>query len=102
MISAETGFTWAVGLAQRALGAIARAAGDQPKAERRLTEALRTFEATRSRFDAARTHLALAELADAQRRSASEAEHRRAADELLAELGLAADLAGERRLAARR
>jgi class 3 adenylate cyclase/tetratricopeptide (TPR) repeat protein/transcriptional regulator with XRE-family HTH domain len=101
-ISAETGFTWAVGLAQRALGAIARAAGDQAKAERRLTEALGTFEATRSRFEAARTHLALADLADAQRRSASEAEHRRAADELLAELGLAADLAGERRLTARR
>jgi hypothetical protein len=65
-ISRTTGFTWAVGLAQRALGNIARARSDPAEAEWRLGEALRTFETIQSRFDAGRTQLALAELAGAQ------------------------------------
>jgi class 3 adenylate cyclase/tetratricopeptide (TPR) repeat protein/DNA-binding XRE family transcriptional regulator len=95
-ISLETGFTWAVGLAQRALGHIARAGGDQDEAERRLGEALDTFQSTESRFDAARTHFALAELADEQGEAASATAHREAAGRLLTELGLATDAAHRR------
>ncbi len=65
-ISRTTGFTWAVGLAQRALGMIARVRGDLTEAERWLHEALQTFEAIQSRLDAGRTQLALAELAGAR------------------------------------
>jgi len=95
-ISLETGFTWAVGLAQRALGYIARAEGDQDDAERRLGEALDTFENTESRFDAARTHFALAELADERGEAASATTQREAAGRLLTELGLATDAADQR------
>jgi tetratricopeptide (TPR) repeat protein len=63
-ISRETGFAWAVGLAQRALGRIARARGDLGEARRRLGDALATFEQTGSRFDAKRTRRALSELPD--------------------------------------
>jgi class 3 adenylate cyclase/tetratricopeptide (TPR) repeat protein len=87
-ISADTGFTWAVGLAQRVLGGIARADGQPGEAERWLTEALSTFEAVQSRFDTARTHLALAELADYRRQPARAAAHREAAGPVLTELGL--------------
>jgi tetratricopeptide (TPR) repeat protein len=90
-ISLETGFTWAVGLAQRALGHIARVRGDQDEAERRLGEALDTFQSTESHFDAARTHFALAEFADEQGQAASATAHRDAAGRLLTELGLATD-----------
>jgi class 3 adenylate cyclase/tetratricopeptide (TPR) repeat protein len=95
-ISLETGFTWAVGLAQRALGHIARAGGDQYEAERRLGEALDTFQKTESRFDAARTQFALAELADEQGEGASATVHREAAGWLLTDLGLATDAADRR------
>jgi tetratricopeptide (TPR) repeat protein len=95
-ISLETGFTWAVGLAHRALGYIARAGGDQDEAKRGLGEALDTFQNTESRFDAARTHLALAELADEQGEAASATTHREAAGRLLTELGLATDAADRR------
>jgi class 3 adenylate cyclase/tetratricopeptide (TPR) repeat protein/DNA-binding XRE family transcriptional regulator len=95
-ISLETGFTWAVGLAQRALGHIARVGGDQDEAERRLGEALDTFQSTESRFDAARTHVELAELADEQGEAASAAAHRETAGRLLTELGLATDAAHRR------
>jgi len=99
-ISLDTGFTWAVGLAQRALGAIARALGDIDEARRWLREALATFEKTESRFDAARTHLALADLARTQRQAVSEAAHSQAAGQLLAELGLADDIIRARRIPA--
>ncbi|MGH3464786.1 MAG: hypothetical protein ACRDP9_25230, partial [Kribbellaceae bacterium] len=88
-ISADVGFTWAVGLAQRALGAIERADGHQREAERWLNEALHTFETVESRFDAARTYLALAALADEQHQPASAAAHRQAAGQLFSQLGLA-------------
>jgi class 3 adenylate cyclase/tetratricopeptide (TPR) repeat protein len=95
-ISLETGFTWAVGLAQRALGYIARAEGDQDDAERCLGEALDTFQNIESRFDAARTHFALAELADERGEAASATTHREAAGRLLTDLGLATDAADQR------
>jgi len=87
-ISTSTGFTWSVGLAQRALGTIAHAEGDNAAAAYHLTEALRTFEATKSRFDAARTHLELAKVADEHGPRADAAAHRRAAHRLLSALGL--------------
>jgi len=99
-ISADVGFTWAVGLAQRALGAIARAGGDQGEAERWLNEALRTFETVESRFDAARTYLALAGLAGEQQQPASAAAHRQAAGRLLSQLGLPTGIARGQQLPA--
>src|SRR5262249_60691637 len=87
-IGTSTGFTWSVGLAQRALGTIAHAEGDNAAAVCHLTEALRTFEATQSRFDAARTHLELAKVADEHGPRADAAAHRRAAHRLLTALGL--------------
>jgi hypothetical protein len=100
-ISTGTGFTWAVGLAQRALGAIARAEGDSAGAAHYLTEALQTFGATQSRFDAARTHLELAKFADEHGPRADAAAHRRAARRLLTALGLAADATAARQPPAR-
>jgi tetratricopeptide (TPR) repeat protein len=94
-ISTSTGFTWAVGLAQRALGIIAHAEGHRAGALRYLTEALQTFQATQSRFDAARTHLELAKLADEDGQRADAAAHRRAAHRLLTALGLTTAAAGQ-------
>jgi len=94
-ISTSTGFTWAVGLAQRALGIIAHTEGHRAGALRYLTEALQTFQATQSRFDAARTHLELAKLADEDGRRADAAAHRRAAHRLLTALGLTTAAAGQ-------
>jgi tetratricopeptide (TPR) repeat protein len=90
-IGVETGFTWAVGLAQRALGYIARADGDHDQARRRLGDAFGTFEETQSRFDAARTQLALAALEDEQAQPASARAHREVAARLLSELKLEID-----------
>jgi tetratricopeptide (TPR) repeat protein len=98
-ISTQTGFTWAVGVAQRALGTIARAEGDEHEALRYLTEALRTFQQIESRFDAACTHLELAELS--RRSGPGGSAHEQAASRLLAELGLHAETALSRKLAAR-
>jgi tetratricopeptide (TPR) repeat protein len=91
-VSLQTGFTWAVGLAQRALGRIALAGGDRPQANRWLGDALATFERVRSSFDAARTRVALAQLAEAEHRHAQAGEQRKAAHALLAELELPADI----------
>jgi class 3 adenylate cyclase/tetratricopeptide (TPR) repeat protein len=95
-ISLETGFTWAVGLAQRALGYIARASGDWDEAGQLLGEALDTFQSMGARFDAARTHLALAALADDRDEAALAATHRETAGRLLTELGLATGAADRR------
>ena len=100
-ISTGTGFTWAVGLAQRALGAIAGAEADSAGAAHYLTEALQTFETTQSRFDAARTHLELAKLADEHGPRADAAAHRRAARRLLTALGLATEATAARQPPAR-
>jgi hypothetical protein len=94
--SHDTGFTWAVGLAQRALGYIARAGGDISEGQRWLSEALATFEKTESRFDAARTHLALAGLSSEQGDAPSAAAHRDGARQLLTALGLPPEVADRR------
>jgi class 3 adenylate cyclase/tetratricopeptide (TPR) repeat protein/transcriptional regulator with XRE-family HTH domain len=95
-ISLETGFTWAVGLAQRALGCVARAGGHLEEAAERLGEALETFQSTGSRFDAARTHLALAALADERGEATVGTRHRAAAERLVTELGLTTAAADRR------
>lgn len=94
--SLDTGFTWAVGLAERALGYIAGASGDIGEAQRRQSEALRTFEKIESRFDAARTHFVLAGLSSEQGDTPSAAAHREAARQLLTALGLAPEIADRR------
>jgi tetratricopeptide (TPR) repeat protein len=96
-ISGEAGFEWAVGVAQRALGNIALAGGDQGEGERRLGEALRTFKAIGSRLDAGRTQLALA---CAQREPGSAAEHLEAAGRLFAQLRLQSYIARTEQLRA--
>jgi class 3 adenylate cyclase/tetratricopeptide (TPR) repeat protein/transcriptional regulator with XRE-family HTH domain len=85
-ISADLGCAWALGQAQRALGNIARVGGDHGESERRLGEALQTFEEIGSRFEAGRTHLALAELESARHQAGSAAEHLEAAGRLFAQL----------------
>jgi tetratricopeptide (TPR) repeat protein len=86
-ISVQTGFTWAVGLAQRTRGSIARIDGDDTMATRYLADALRIFEQTESRLDVARTRLALADLARKNDPRVAAA-HQEAASKLLDELGL--------------
>ena len=92
-ISRATGFTWAVGLAQRALGTIARRRGDLGDAEAKLSESLATFTVIQSRLDEGRSHLALAELLQAQAEPERAAEHVEAARERFAELGASTYLA---------
>jgi tetratricopeptide (TPR) repeat protein len=92
-ISRTTGFTWAVGLAQRALGKTACARGDQPEAEARLLESLATFEAIQSRLDAGRSHLELAKLLHARAEPERAAEHVEAARMRFGELGASTYLA---------
>jgi hypothetical protein len=77
------------------LGIIAHAEGHRAGALRYLTEALQTFQATGSRFDAARTHLELAKLAGEDGQRADAAAHRRAARRLLTALGLTTAAAGQ-------
>ena len=55
-----------IGWAQRTLGKIAQASGALAEAERHWLQALDVFAAMPARFEAARTHLALAELAQQQ------------------------------------
>jgi tetratricopeptide (TPR) repeat protein len=62
-IAREVKFWFGVGLGQRALGRTTQAGGALAEAETHCTEALQTFQ---SRFELARTHLALADLAHTQ------------------------------------
>jgi DNA-binding NtrC family response regulator/tetratricopeptide (TPR) repeat protein len=62
-IAAGVGFGYAVAWARRTLGRLARAGGDPAAAGRDLQEALGTFTGIGARFEAARTHLDLADLA---------------------------------------
>jgi class 3 adenylate cyclase/transcriptional regulator with XRE-family HTH domain/tetratricopeptide (TPR) repeat protein len=87
-ISRETGFTWAVGLSQRAMGRVERASGNLADSERWLTDALKTFETVQSRFDVGRTYLDLADLARAQRQPVRVAAHLAEAEQRFAELDL--------------
>jgi tetratricopeptide (TPR) repeat protein len=55
-------FWWAAGWAERVLGLIARQRGDTHSARNRLGTALETYRSIHSRFEMARTLLALTEL----------------------------------------
>ncbi len=59
-LSQAAGMPFNIGMAQRAIGRIARADGDLDVAERHLTEALETFAACSAMFEAARTRVDLA------------------------------------------
>jgi len=64
-VTEEVRFRYGSGMAQRALGRAARAAGDREEAERWLQEALESFRAIGAPFEVARTRLDLALLAGA-------------------------------------
>ncbi|HEX4961024.1 MAG TPA: adenylate/guanylate cyclase domain-containing protein [Thermoanaerobaculia bacterium] len=59
-VTEEVRFRYGSGMAQRALGRIARAAGDREEAERWLGEAVESFKAIAAPFEVARTRLDLA------------------------------------------
>jgi tetratricopeptide (TPR) repeat protein len=61
-VARAAGNSFAVGWAQRTMGRIARSRSIFPAAEAHLAEALETFGSITARFEAARTHLDLAEL----------------------------------------
>ncbi|MBW8873327.1 MAG: AAA family ATPase [Acidobacteria bacterium] len=85
-VTGEVRFRYGSGMAQRALGRVARAAGDREEAEKWLQEALESFRAIEASFEVARTRLDLALLAGAGSEAAAGqlGEARR----LFAELGL--------------
>jgi len=64
-VTGEVRFRYGSGMAQRALGRIARAAGDREAAESWLTEAVESFKAIEAPFEVARTRLELALVAGA-------------------------------------
>ena len=69
--------------AHRVLGRIASDAGEWPEAGANLAEALRIFDSIGARFEAARTRLELASLADARGDGATATSHLREANQLL-------------------
>ena len=73
------GWSFGIALAQRALGRIARAAGDPVEAESCLTKALGSFGECRAAFEAARTRLDFAALLGTQGNTAAAREHLAAA-----------------------
>ena len=64
--SAGTGFVLGIGLAKQVLGRVAWALGDGAAAMRDLNEAIAILGELGARFELGRTHLALAEVAEAQ------------------------------------
>ena len=94
-------FRYGSGMAQRALGRIARAAGDPDAAAGALREALESFRSIQAPFEVGRTQLELALLAHAQGNSEETARQLGAAHRLFTELRVpkyvarAESLAGE-------
>ncbi len=87
----DTRFWYGAGLAQRALGRVARQAGRDDLADAHLSEALTTFTTVLVPFEAAKTHLDLAELATAQGDPARASHHLARAHDLFAGLELPSD-----------
>ncbi len=85
-VSRDAAHPYGVGLAQRVLGRIAHARGDDAIASRYLQEALQTFVAIEAQYEVGRTHLLLAELAHAQDDQDTLSTHLRAAHHLFTTL----------------
>jgi tetratricopeptide (TPR) repeat protein len=81
-ICQETSYPYGVGLAQRSLGRIAQAKGEDRTAAQFLHEALHTFTTLQARYEMARTHLLLAESAHQQRNREALTTHLSAARQL--------------------
>jgi DNA-binding SARP family transcriptional activator len=86
-LTREAGNRYGVGWAQRALGRIARAEADPAGAEASLRDALASFGAIEARFELARTHLDLADLAAEGADAGAGATHLAEARALFAALG---------------
>ena len=100
-MSQSVQFPYGVGLAWRALGRIAAAAGDRARAAALLADALRTFEEMRARFEEARTRRALADVAHTDGDREGAAGHLREAARLFQALNLPAQEAAAREQARR-
>jgi class 3 adenylate cyclase/tetratricopeptide (TPR) repeat protein len=86
-IARDTGFGYGAGLAQRALGRIARQAGAAGEALGWLEQALATFSGLEARFEVGRAHLDLAALAQDRGDDEAAARHLALARDLFTELG---------------
>jgi class 3 adenylate cyclase/tetratricopeptide (TPR) repeat protein len=87
-VTSEVKFGYGIGLAQRALGCVARERRDRGGARRRLEEAMAQFQMLRVPFEVARTQLALAALARCEERNDEAAERLAEARNTFAELGV--------------
>ncbi len=87
-ITRQARYWYGLGWAQQALGRIARAGGQLPEAEAQLGEALRTFSTIQARFMTARTHLTLAEVAQARGNPEAAATYLQAAHSVFRSLGV--------------
>jgi DNA-binding NtrC family response regulator/tetratricopeptide (TPR) repeat protein len=100
-LTREAGFRYGVGVAERALGRVAQAAGDAAAAERHLATALETFGAIEARAESAVTLLELAGVVRAGGDRAAAARHVAEAQTIARALGVprleahAARLAGD-------
>jgi class 3 adenylate cyclase/tetratricopeptide (TPR) repeat protein len=92
-------FRYGTGLAQRALGRVATAAGDKAEAEDWLREALESFRAIQAPFEEGRTHLDLALLAHREGEAGEAARQLGEAYRLFSELRVPQYLARAERLA---
>ena len=98
-VAEATGFGYGKGLALRALGRLARGAGDRPAAAAHLRAALAVFADLAAAMEAARTRLDLAALGSEDGDAAGAAAELREAAATFAELGLERLLQRARRLA---
>jgi class 3 adenylate cyclase/tetratricopeptide (TPR) repeat protein len=99
-IAGETRFGYGAGLAQRALGRIARQVGSAGEAADWLGQALATFSGLEARFEAGRSHLDLAALAQQRGDDEAAASHLGLAIDLFRELGAGRYLQRAEQLAA--
>jgi tetratricopeptide (TPR) repeat protein len=97
-----TGHRFGMGEAARALGRLEAAGGDLAAAEARLAQAIAAFAEMEAVFEAARTHVALAEVRRARGDREGAAAALAEARQLFERLGLPGELAAVDRLAARR
>jgi tetratricopeptide (TPR) repeat protein len=87
-LTTETRYLLGVGWGRRLFGRIARCRGRLPEAETHFDQACETFASIQARFELARTHLALADLAHARASPERVATHLGEARSLFMTLGL--------------